>query len=777
MNASRPRNIFCIGAGMAVACCAHFAKYQHEIGTAHVSVVGVESLGDRLDDLSPTFSLSAEDALTKVTPYVSAETDSFETILRLSLGLKVAVSSDTTSGSGGSGNDGGTGGGDKVSAGGSDKTDGGDGASGSASQVPALTPVSPIAQYQLATALFQEVKLLNSALRAFSAAGNDVYLVAIDVALFTKRAANYDADVVISFAPDPGDLPCLKNDELGLGIEVLPLVSQDSIELNRHELSIKHVTELAFALSASGSVAKAPFDLLADLGIDKNTAKSILGRDVNPLQVVARGAPGSLIARFGATDTVEPARTLYSQTRRIYSAIVVPRPMTEAIWQNSGRLNIVSQVRFHPTDGKSVPPTRSAKDTATEEARAFENDLGLRFYDHSHEEGVEAGETTCAARLADGRTTSIANEHDGKSGPTPKPADDVAKRERVAASDAFRQLRAGYVESDARLLRKITAWVDTRGMTAAQVLPAIKAELATLDQDSLWSTSPFWLPSPSMDAIVPRTDGSRLRATAGKTTLSVSVPVVGNVADPGRWWLKYSPRGTGQLVVPAASVNGLKTSLAEVTFAIPSSDFEKCDDKSKQGCAIPPGTEATLLYIPLCARVKISDDPAKGVRGDCRPSKTEDQTRQKENLTRYAQVTVPTSTSAGSATPSAQQVQLTVSSAISSEPAKQPNPMMVILTRPVAADPSGRGLVVVSVDPTLIKHGAKTITFVAKGSSAVIEAAKAFPVPAQKTLFELPLESLIPGQEVTLELSDDKGGTATDNTIVVAQPSSPHERK
>ena len=331
-----------------------------KIGTARVSVVAVIPWEEIRTKLAPKFNLPNGDAaLAKVAPVVQSESSSFSRTLSIVAAAGVAGDIPETKLAAtrefaemAAGSDGGT----------------------------SLSHVSPMSQYALATALYREVQLLNEAVAYFETQEREVFLVATDIALMPRRRANVDAEVLVSFlrpAPSSTNDICLdqpqrthlaeiettrNNDsstsELeGGGIDVVPIISQDDVELSQHAQTVQDAVQLAFALSALGSVKKTPAELLASLGFSTEEISRTLGRDINSLQIVGRGSRESFVARFGAALTVDPSHTLFPQTRHVYSLLIVPRRLLPDLWKENARstLHAVSTVRFLDEDGNEHP--------------------------------------------------------------------------------------------------------------------------------------------------------------------------------------------------------------------------------------------------------------------------------------------------------------------------------------------------------------------------------------------------------------------------------------
>jgi len=327
-----------------------------KIGTARVSVVAVIPWEEIRTKLAPKFNLPNGDAaLAKVAPIVQSESSSFSRTLSIVAAASVA--------------------GDTPEAKFAAVKDVAESAAGSDGGTT-LTHVSPMSQYALATALYREVQLLNEAVAYFETQEREVFLVATDIALMPRRQANVDAEVLVSFlrpAPSSTNDVCLdqkqrsflttiektrqegsdRSELEGGGIDVVPIISQDDVELSQHAQAVQDAVQLAFALSVLGSVKKTPAEILTSLGFSTEEISRTLGRDINSLQVVGRGSRESFVARFGAALTVEPSHTLFPQTRHVYSLLIVPRRLLPDLWREGTRstLHAVSTVRFLEESG------------------------------------------------------------------------------------------------------------------------------------------------------------------------------------------------------------------------------------------------------------------------------------------------------------------------------------------------------------------------------------------------------------------------------------------
>jgi hypothetical protein len=353
---------------------------QEEAGSTHVAVLSVGRWQDYVDDLQPTFKFDEKAAFDGAGAATRDEEDKFETMISATLKLSRDTSKTgkggqggsgkggdsgsgggTGSGSGGSGDGSGTGsagggsssgsdgssgssaggssggasgggskagggsgsGGSGSGAGAGDKSGKGAGAGGSDGQgaktgaaAAAALPQDAMTQFALATALYQEVKLLNRYVRDASMIEHaDPYVVRMQITLMpAAHLEPYDAYTTVSFFLEPPcDDPCTPR--------IVPLMVTDDLESTAHAASIQRVQQLALSAMLMGKVAGANFDF----NDTQKKLRNILGRDYNSLLTVSRLSDNTYRVRFGAQQAAATDYEMVPRTHNVTFLMLVPR--------------------------------------------------------------------------------------------------------------------------------------------------------------------------------------------------------------------------------------------------------------------------------------------------------------------------------------------------------------------------------------------------------------------------------------------------------------------
>lgn len=212
--------------------------------------------------------------------------------------------------------------------------------------------VDPLLEYTAATALYQEVKLLNNYVKNAARRHDMVpYLMRIQVTLSPfARHQPYDHHITLSFfseircdfenethkeafvrietnEPTENELDLRKNlcqAEGGFFEDnafVVPLVVTDNIERSLSTRTSNVIRQLALATSAT----QGGFSLGLGLNRKMEELNAILANDFNSLMTVGRPAPSSLYLRLGA---MQEATAKYATVPRTYNAtllVMVPQ--------------------------------------------------------------------------------------------------------------------------------------------------------------------------------------------------------------------------------------------------------------------------------------------------------------------------------------------------------------------------------------------------------------------------------------------------------------------
>lgn len=203
-----------------------------------------------------------------------------------------------------------------------------------------------ITQYQLASALLQEVQLLNSYVRdAPKLAGYEPFVVRLQVSVRPKGRNNpVDANVNVSFLPKQlGDDPPI----------VVPLLVTDSLDATS-ALDFKHqIAQLGLALGA----LKGNTSVLSSYGKTTEDIAQAIGWQYNSQLTVGRPTPNSVSARIGAMPVSLNRFDLVPRTRNISVLLLVKRP----IGGDVATVRYTSRAEFSlARTGEPLPSERSS---------------------------------------------------------------------------------------------------------------------------------------------------------------------------------------------------------------------------------------------------------------------------------------------------------------------------------------------------------------------------------------------------------------------------------
>lgn len=674
-------------------------------GSAHASIVSIIPWEEIKDKLQPNFVLqTGEEAMQKVAPVVEAQNDAFTRNLGFSLGAMVgATFSDA--------------GAINVSSSAATFANWPDGG---------LSPrVSPITQYNLAAVLYQEVKLLNEALSFYKPpAGYEGYLIAANVTLIPRRDADFDANVVLSFTAEPESEHARAR---ARQIEVIPILSQDDLELTQHTRTLDNIVQLAFALSIFGKFQQTPIQILSAFGLREEEVRSTLGRDINTLQVVASAGRSALIAHFGAAQTVSPPHTLFPQTRRVYAMLLVPQAIAEENAHGRGRLKLMTTVDFIDAAGRVRMDRRFD--------RALRDELEDVCWGRVRPKKEDAYEIWLKYQTA-------------------APTDDI-----IEAALAACQIAKLPAESNPPELMKLT---PDRGMSREQrqvsnirgyrisdwermqtEIQFVLHNLNRLDAAGQYRSSAFWLPPPVADRLDAPAFG--YEAAVNESTLSVTVRGQHLSAARDRWSLV--PAIDKPAVIPILS----NTSPSLVTLTVPADSF--CDGGSCRGLI----------------RYELRRPPDAGQL----------EKLQQQQLSLFATaaeleragVDVEGQKSAEVAFSARQRPQKP-----SGE--KPPEATLTVANEPIAAEADGTGVAVVEVTLPSVSKATQTLSIHVSGGSAVIAGADGGTAPAFQATIDkdkksgrvvVPLRWLIPGQTLQFDGRDSNGARAGQGHAVVVR--------
>jgi hypothetical protein len=333
---------------------------QDEAGSAHIAVLAVGRWDKYVDAVQPTFQLSAADALQTAIPTTTTLEE--KVLDALSARAKVALPSlkvtDTTNETESSTAD------PTATHARREETTSGDTSSLSFGNAPQGTRTAaalpgirlsasairadPMLQYWAATALYQEVQLLNRYLKnAAISEEYEAYVVRLQVSLLPRRRdLPYDADAIVSFfygdwEPD-ADRPFVVANQMGAlaappaaavpggaggvvpalppkNVRIVPLLVTDNLEATLHSRSVDQVRELALTLSA----VVHGVGVGGDLQKFDEQLRTVLTRDLNSTFTVARMSDNTLRCRFGAVRQGATDFAMIPQTHNVSLLVLI----------------------------------------------------------------------------------------------------------------------------------------------------------------------------------------------------------------------------------------------------------------------------------------------------------------------------------------------------------------------------------------------------------------------------------------------------------------------
>ena len=267
---------------LATACLTGCAT---KTGEVNVAVVSVQPWKDLVVPLSPKYGLDAKGALELVNPTTQYEKHERKVTYASDVNIGIAQVKG------------------KGEAAGAEVPE----VSGSIEHVTGDLGRDPFLTHGSATALFQEVALLERYLRgAAMKAGYAPYLVRMHVAVEPhKRKADWDAYVDIEFGDD---------------CEVVPLLATQNLEASQHSSTKAYLLAMA-----RGVQFLSPY-----VGVDAKSKRTLdelearLGNDLNGVLLVSRKAPGVLAVRVGARLGGEYENSQAPQVHSVSALVLVP---------------------------------------------------------------------------------------------------------------------------------------------------------------------------------------------------------------------------------------------------------------------------------------------------------------------------------------------------------------------------------------------------------------------------------------------------------------------
>ncbi|HYA40440.1 MAG TPA: hypothetical protein VEF34_04010 [Syntrophobacteraceae bacterium] len=364
-----------VAAAFTVAGCAtnlyqqNIATRFDEAASVHVAVLSVAPWNDYVQALQPSFDLTPSDALNISLPSTMAMEE--KVLDAIGSRFKVALPQISTTGS--------TTAGDTSKIAFEPSPAGSRTAAGlpPTAEVSQPTGVDQLLKYWAATAIYQEVQMLNRYVKdAAVHEGYTPYLVRLQVSLMPRMQDQpLDAYTTISFFPDlplpggpknPTETAATYPDEVS-GIRIIPLVVTDDVEMAIHNHSLDRLREFALALSAAvrGVGATGDFQRMYE------RLQTVKGQDLNSTFMVARVTGNTIRCRFGAHFQSESKYAMTAQTHPVTLVVLVPKCRARNADFKERTVYLVAKTTLtNPQTGKNLEP-RSHAETRAETRRLF----------------------------------------------------------------------------------------------------------------------------------------------------------------------------------------------------------------------------------------------------------------------------------------------------------------------------------------------------------------------------------------------------------------------
>jgi hypothetical protein len=293
-----------------------------EPGSCHVAVLSVTRWDDYKDELQPKFTRTEDDALKRATPDTMVLDQAVLDVFRASFSAKLAPSKNLPAAKPA----------DAPGVGDMPTKQIGD---TNMPAIPGLDKIDkdPMLEYLGATALYQEVKMLNRYVKDASIRnGYKAYVVRLQIAQMPgRRKAEYDLNMNIGFflhdfnpASSAGKSlttqPAL-NMDANIPV-VVPLLVTDQVEGAIQSRRAERLTEIVLALSA----AYAGIGGTVDIEAISQKIERALGRSYNSLLTVGRLGDNVLRVRLGARQTANwpDAYEAIPRTHNISLLVLLP---------------------------------------------------------------------------------------------------------------------------------------------------------------------------------------------------------------------------------------------------------------------------------------------------------------------------------------------------------------------------------------------------------------------------------------------------------------------
>ncbi len=333
-------------------------RYQDDLGTVHVTLFPPMHYDAYRNDLQPSFKFDSEDALNAAVPITQRRADASrsEQTYTAAVALPTVSNVDhklvTTSD------------GIRSSENTSERKLQSNAVDGAPVATSTLAPlqataegdikVDPFLKYWTATALYQEVHLLN---RLYKDLGVDddyePYIVRLEVACMTKlRNAPYDAVVDVSFSVEQ----LHTNSIWPESVRIIPCLVTDNVETRACDLSSSEIINTALELSGGWNWVSAA---VAAKGRNE-FVRSLLGREHNSLLTVGRLSDNTIRVRLGA---MQQAGSIYAMVPRTHKITLIALVKKEDALLPKQRLNAYSKVSMYDANKGTKLPARRDDDS------------------------------------------------------------------------------------------------------------------------------------------------------------------------------------------------------------------------------------------------------------------------------------------------------------------------------------------------------------------------------------------------------------------------------
>ena len=395
----------------------------------------------------------------------------------------------------------------------------------------ATPSVDPFLRYGAATALFQEVRMMQRYVRdALVAKGYRGYVVRLQITLMpmqrklpldayttlsvfatspaaTARANSQRTALASSPRPDPKTAAELTTTlrEVDQPVRIVPLLVSDNLEGALESNSMASLRQYAFGLMGLLS----NFGVAGDFNKTKEELKGFFGRDLNSLLTVGQLSDNSLRIRLGAMNQVAESVGLVPRNQSVTLLVVVPETISSTT-NNDSKLQVIAKTEL----AKASDGTLLKVDHIGDFRQAI--DVMLKRYGFSIDESDEAVRLMIAA-FQHGSVSDF----------------------KLALEQLHLQGTAHGTTTPAHYLSSI--WLDT-----ASILARLSYNVTTIDLPAAWRPT---LPSFSTGRLLVSDNGKTMVARVpGAATLRGSdlfaTFTIGSVVVPAN---NLTIAGTGEL--------------------------------------------------------------------------------------------------------------------------------------------------------------------------------------------------------------------------------------